>query len=209
MSALPTPHASRLRRPSWRDTRLVVGVLLVAIGVLLGTRAVASADQRVEVYSARHTLVPGQPIVVADLEVQRVRLEDAGRYAGPSTQLAPGAVALVRVGEGEILPRSAVGVASDVALRAVTVPVDADAMPWLHAGDLVEIWVTPKKAASPAPTLLATVTVGAVPEAQSGFGPATRASGVQVLVPVGQVPAVIGAVDREDSVTLVPVKQAI
>ena len=33
---LPAPVAPRLRRPSWRDPRLVVGLVLVALAVALG-----------------------------------------------------------------------------------------------------------------------------------------------------------------------------
>ena len=35
MSDLPTPTASRLRSPSWRDSRLLVGVLLVLVSTVL------------------------------------------------------------------------------------------------------------------------------------------------------------------------------
>ena len=41
---LPAPAAARLRRPSWRDPRLLVGLLLVAVAVVVGTTAVAAAD---------------------------------------------------------------------------------------------------------------------------------------------------------------------
>ncbi len=55
MTDLPTPVASRLRAPSWRDSRLLVGVLLVVLSVVLGAVVVARADDRVPVYAAaRH-----------------------------------------------------------------------------------------------------------------------------------------------------------
>src|SRR3954452_20167145 len=57
---LPAPVAARLRRPGWRDPRLLVGVVMVAASVALGSWAVQSAQTTVPVYVARDALVPGQ-----------------------------------------------------------------------------------------------------------------------------------------------------
>ena len=53
MTDLPTPTATRLRRPSWRDSRLLVGVLLVLVSTVLGSVVVARADDRVPVYAVK------------------------------------------------------------------------------------------------------------------------------------------------------------
>ena len=53
MSDLPTPTASRVRAPSWRDSRLLVGLLLVLLSTVLGSVVVARADDRVPVYAAK------------------------------------------------------------------------------------------------------------------------------------------------------------
>ena len=37
MPDVPTPKAARLQKPSWRDTRLLVGVLLVLAATVLGS----------------------------------------------------------------------------------------------------------------------------------------------------------------------------
>ena len=39
-----------MQRPSWRDSRLLVGVLLVLAATALGAKAVASADDRIGTY---------------------------------------------------------------------------------------------------------------------------------------------------------------
>ena len=44
MTQLPEPTAKRLQRPSWRDARLLVGVVLVLLGTVLGARLIAAAD---------------------------------------------------------------------------------------------------------------------------------------------------------------------
>ena len=67
MSELPRPAAKRLRRPSWRDSRLLVGVLLVLLAATLGARAVAAADDRVPVWVAAGDLVAGDAVGVDGL----------------------------------------------------------------------------------------------------------------------------------------------
>ena len=76
MTDLPTPTASRLRRPSWRDSRLVVGVLLVLVSTVLGALVVARADDRVPVWAARGQVAPGQQLTESDLVRVDVLLGD-------------------------------------------------------------------------------------------------------------------------------------
>ncbi len=76
MSELARPTAKRLQRPSWRDSRLVVGVLLVLLAATLGARAVASADDRVPVWVAAEDLVTGDPLDATSLARADVQLGD-------------------------------------------------------------------------------------------------------------------------------------
>ena len=71
---LPAPVAARLRRPGWRDPRLLAGVAMVAASVLLGSWAVRTAQATVPVYVTRAALVPGDRVTAADLAVVDVRL---------------------------------------------------------------------------------------------------------------------------------------
>jgi len=66
--------ASRLRRPSWRDSRLLIGVVLVFASVAIGARVVAASDRTVPVFAAASTLTSGHAINRSDLRVVRVRL---------------------------------------------------------------------------------------------------------------------------------------
>ncbi|MEO6999355.1 MAG: hypothetical protein ABI112_14840, partial [Terracoccus sp.] len=59
MTELAKPVAKRLQRPSWRDSRLLVGVLLVLVAATLGAKAVASTDDRVPMWVASGDLVAG------------------------------------------------------------------------------------------------------------------------------------------------------
>ena len=42
MAELPKPTAARLRTPSWRDTRLVVGLVLVLLSMAVGAKVQGS-----------------------------------------------------------------------------------------------------------------------------------------------------------------------
>ena len=66
--------AARLRRPSWRDSRLLVGVLIVLVSVVVGTRVMALADDTVPVFAATATLPSGHALGAADVRVVRVHL---------------------------------------------------------------------------------------------------------------------------------------
>ena len=59
MTQLPEPSAKRLQRPSWRDARLLVGVVLVLLGAAVGARIIASADDTVPMYAASTVIRPG------------------------------------------------------------------------------------------------------------------------------------------------------
>ena len=60
------PVTSRIRRPSWRDPRLGVGVLLVAGSVALGSWTMARADHTVTVFTAATVLAPGEVLAEED-----------------------------------------------------------------------------------------------------------------------------------------------
>ena len=104
------PVMSRIRRPSWRDPRLGVGVLLVAGSVALGSWTVAQADHTVTVLAAASVLAPGEQLEEEDLVATQVSVpEVADTYLTPETELAEDLVVLRTVGEGELVPLAALG----------------------------------------------------------------------------------------------------
>lgn len=139
--ALPAPPASRLRPPSWRDPRLVVGVLVVLLAVVLGARVIGAADETEPVYVAARTLTPGDAVDEGDVRVVRVRLDDASRYLTAATAVPQGLVALRSVGEGELLARSGLGEAAALDLKPVGVPVEGARPAGLVKGARVDVWV--------------------------------------------------------------------
>jgi hypothetical protein len=201
-----SPKAGRLASPSWLDTRLVLGVLLVLLSVVVGARVLASADRSSLVWSTTRDLAPGASLSETDLQAVQVRLfESTGGYL-PATGAPPVGYVLDRpVAAGELLPRSAlVRPGDDVDLRQVTVPVlPGHYPPALQRGQLVDVWVTPDRDAAPVAAedavagasrlVLPGVTVEQVPDAGSALGGATPERAVVLVVPPDEVEELLGA----------------
>ena len=66
--------ARQLARPSWTDTRLLLGVLLVLGSVVLGARVVTSAQRTQPVWAASRDLPAGTVLRADDLKAADVRL---------------------------------------------------------------------------------------------------------------------------------------
>lgn len=217
-SSVGGPIASRLRRPSWRDPRLMIGIVLVASSVALGSWLVSSAQMTTGVYAVRDTLVPGAAVGPGQLEVVQVRLDpaQAARYVTADADLPDGAVALRVVATGELLPRDVLGAAADVDVRPVPIGLDTEPADGVVAGALVDLWSVPPQSstsgstagtgASSTPVLLADhVTVSQVARPSGSFSVGGRTV-VHVLVPVTALPDVLAALagDGTTQVMLVP-----
>ena len=211
---LPAPVGSRLRRPGWRDPRLLAGIAMVAASVALGSWVVRSAQSSVTVYVARSTTVPGQRIEAAALTVADVRLSgaDLARYLRAAQQLPAGAVALRVVAAGELLPRSAIGTAAELAVRPVSVPVAGVLSDAVRAGAQVDLWFTAAVersagagTAAPVPVQLASgLTVADVSRPAGAFA-AGGTTTVHVLVAVSDLPKVLAAIASQGVVDVVAV----
>lgn len=141
----PSPQATRVGAPRWLDLRLVVGVLLVLGSVAVGARVVAAADDTVPVLVAAQDLTVDRPLTAALVQTRQVLLEDGlARYL--SGDVPEGYVMVRPVEAGELVPRSAVAPAGQVAedLRYVTLALPAAELPaGLRAGRVVDVWVAP------------------------------------------------------------------
>ena len=210
MTELAQPVAKRLQRPSWRDSRLLVGVLLVLVAATLGAKAVAGADDRVPMWVATGDLVAGDVITTDSVRRADVRLDDdMGAYLSAATAPAAGTYLVRDVHAGELVPRSAIGSADQVGLQRVTVRADAVSATGLSRGSRVDLFVTPKTSLAstePAKTtkVLSAAGVASVQTTGGGLG-ANATTSVQLYVPTDRVQTVVEAVDGEAKLTLVPV----
>ncbi|MGO0575146.1 hypothetical protein [Ornithinimicrobium panacihumi] len=206
-----TRQARRLRRPGWKDLRLLVGLLLVLGSVAGGIRLVAALDDTTPVYAAARNLVPGQPVSATDLVPVKVRMEDnLARYVDGSQPLAEGTHLLSAVRAGELVPAASLGTAREALDKTVSVPVDPVAASALVAGAVVDVWVSRKdpeavgEAFTDPELLLAGALVDQVPDQSKGLGMGLGRTAVHVVVPAEQVGQLIGAVDQGARITLVP-----
>lgn len=208
---LPAPVAARLRRPGWRDPRLLVGVVMVAASVALGSWVVRSAQSTVPVYVAREALVPGQRVTAADVVVTDVQLADGAleQYLRADEPLPVDAVALRVVGQDELVPATALGSAADVDVRSVAIPLERPPARDVTVGALVDVWFSPAATDADAeqvePRQLATgLPVAEVTRPERSLG-GSGGNAVHVLVPQGQLPDVLAALASDGVLDVVPV----
>ena len=142
---LTPPPATRAVRPGWRDPRLWIGVAIVALSVVAGSRLLAAADDSVTVWAVTTDLSAGDELTTDDLEARQVRFVDADdldRYVAADQSL-PVDVRLLRgVGEGELLPQGALGSADDSDVLQLPIAVEPALVPGsVRSGSVVSIYV--------------------------------------------------------------------
>lgn len=220
-----SPPAARLRRPGWRDTRLLMGIGLVAASVAVGTTAFSAAARTVPVYVAEQPLVPGAAVRADALVVREARLGDSlDRYLRADEPIPEGLLVTRTVAAGELVPLSAVADVADLDVRPVAITPQGVLSGGVTEGATVDLWFVPAQQESVA---------GAVPrdpdaEAEPPVAPAEPvqlASGltvaevsepartlsvgaavtVHVLVPIDDLAQVLGALASDGTVEIVPV----
>ncbi len=162
------PAASRATTPGWRDPRLWIGVVIVAVSVVAGSRLLAAADDSVPVWAVSGDLATGDELTGADLVARRVRFvdpDDLDLYY-PADQALPAELRLRQdVGSGELLPRSATGSAEEAGVLQLPVTVEPAALPpGVGAGSVVDVYLrTDGRCPVCSEAALAEVTVVTVP----------------------------------------------
>lgn len=205
------PPVMRLRRPRWKDPRLIVGIVLVVASVLMGTLLVSRLSATTPVLVARGTIVPGDEIDPEQLTTVELRLGDQqDQYVGSVDAVPDGAVATRTIQAGELLPVSALGQGSDVPLRPVVIPVDATVAESVVPGAAVELWHTASgEAADPgaangggAELLVSDAVVRRIDE---GSSLGMRSMAVEVLVPKDQVGTLLEVLARGERLDVIGV----
>jgi hypothetical protein len=202
-----SPSAIRLRRPGWRDPRLLIGLMLVAFAVALGSWAVTAAGRTIPVLAAPGPLVPGDALDFDDLVVREVRLAEAeSRYLKPGDTEHDDPLIVVRtIGAGELVPVDAVASREELDLRSVALTPARALSAGVVPGAVVDLWLVPAPRTEAEPQQLASaLTVAQVAERTTAFN-GTGDSTVYVLVPVDQLAEVLGALATDGSVEIVPV----
>jgi hypothetical protein len=207
------PPATRAGRAGWRDPRLWIGVLIVAVSVVAGARLMASADDTVSVWAVAADAGPGARLSGEDLVAHRVRFadpDDLGGYLRVDDEL-PADLHLVRgVTAGELLPRAALGDAA-AAGDTVELPVAVDAdqvPPSVHAGSVVDVYLLGAAGrASGTGPILGEATVVDAPSVDATFGSTTGRRQLVLAVPEDDASAFLDALGRAEDPVLTVVRR--
>lgn len=168
------PPATRARTPGWRDPRLWIGLIIVALSMVAGARLIGAADESVQVWSTAEPMAAGEPVGRDGLVATRVRFadgEDLDRYLLVEEELPTDAALTRALGAGELLPRSALGEASEAGVARVPLTLPGTAvLPDLRPGQRVDVYVafdsTPER---PAELVIEDAEVAAVSAAAEGL----------------------------------------
>ena len=140
-TTVPAP-APRLKKPSWKDPRLLLGIMLVLASTAGVVALVGSADQTTDVFVADADIPVGSPVSAEDFAVVPVRLgEVSGSYLPAAEGIPDRSVASSLLRKGELVARSQLGTADGLKRKPVGLRVDDPLPSGTRAGSRVDVWV--------------------------------------------------------------------
>lgn len=206
MTVNTAPGGARLKKPSWKDPRLLVGILLVLASVAGVVSLVAAADQTTEAFAASQPIAVGEQVTPDKLHRVKVRLGDVEQYyLTPESGIAPGLVAVQRIGKDQLLPRESLGTLDRLDRKPVAVTIEEALPPQAAAGSRVDVWVAQpdgRNGFSEPALLLPGAEIAQLTPGSTALG-AQRATVVMVLVPDGQMPKLLGAQANKAKISVV------
>lgn len=195
------------RRRFWFDPRFAIGILLVIASVGGVLSIISSADASTKVYAARDAIAPGDRIEPSDLVAVSVRIEQSGQlYLAPGDVPDDGLVVVRSIGEGELVPASAVGSAAGLRLASVVVTVNGQLPASIGAGTLIDLWAASQQESSsygPPSVIVTGATVVRQIESE-GLVASGDVSSLELLVPRSKIARVLEAIANEDALSAVP-----
>lgn len=198
--------AARLKRPSWKDPRLLVGILLVLGSVAGAISLVGSADRTTEVYAARNSIAVGEMLTEDNVVLVKVRLGDTEQhYITAEGGLPEGAVAVQRIGKDQLVPKENLGTVDALDRKPVAVAVDEALPSQAVAGTRVDVWVAlpdSKNGFSEPKLLLPSAEIAQITAGATALG-SSRSTVLMVLVPDSEMPALLGAQANQAKISVV------
>jgi len=202
----PTATAARLRRPSWKDPRLLLGVLLVLVSVAGVVFLVSSADRTTEIYVARDDIAVGEALTPESVVRAKVRLgETEQHYIPVAAGLPEGAVAVQRIGKDQLVPRASLGEVDELDRKPVALAIDQALPSQAVEGARVDVWVAQpdaKNGFSEPKLLLSGAEIAEVAEGSTALG-STKTTVLMVLVEDDRMPALLGAQANNAKISVV------
>lgn len=205
--AIQTPgQAPRLRKPSWKDPRLLIGILLVLASVAGVVALVGNAATTVPMYAAKDALVVGQSITEDSFTIVQVQLGEVDRkYLNPADELDANAVAIRMVPKGELVSRTSIGKVDALDRKPAPVTISEPLPKEVVVGAYVDVWVAlpdDRNGFAEPILMLPGAEVAAVNTAPGSLG-STKNMALMVLVTDVQMPKFLGAVANKAKVSVV------
>lgn len=191
----------RVRRPSWRDPRLLVGLVLIALAVAAVVIAIDRADVTQPFVAAARDLAPGTVVAASDLVVVHVKVGGDAYVA--DAEDAIGTVVSRAVGEGELLPAAALVDADAYGARTIPVKTSLPLAEAVERGAVVDLWVTVDHDAGPQSTLVGEALAVVDVKREGGGLAGSGAQTVYVAVPTDDVARVLEAVSTDGEIAVV------
>ena len=191
--------AWRWRRPTWRDPRLFIGIVLVIVSMVAGSVLIDRATSTQQVWALSQDVAPGTALKAGkNLKLVSVNLGSASSAYVQQKQLKADTYAQLN-------------------MRSIVVQSSGQLLNSIRVGDTVELWQLPSRnVAAVAPTPSATkaastngarrVAQGLIVDAIGGDQNAIvadKSTSVRVLVPAEQVEPVLTAVGSGAGLVLV------
>lgn len=135
--------APRVHRRWWRDSRVIVGVIVVVVCMVAGARIVTWGEERVSVWQVTRDLSVGASLSPAEVSAVEIPADLTQEFL-PTAQMPEGRLTR-NVRAGELLTFSSLATDDEPDVRWVTVPVAPLHAPAdLAPGDRVDMWSTPR-----------------------------------------------------------------
>ncbi|MHA7306276.1 hypothetical protein ACX80E_13695 [Arthrobacter sp. TMN-49] len=199
-------QASRLTKPSWKDPRLLIGILLVLASVAGVVALVGNAGKTVPMYAAKDALVVGQKITTESFNIVHVQLGDVGgKYLDPGVVLGENSVAVRMVAKGELVARSSIGQTDALDRKPAPVTISEPLPKEVVVGSYVDVWVAlpDERNGYQAPVLMLPGAEVAALNVASGSLGSGKNMQLMVLVSDAQMPKFLGAVANKAKVSVV------
>lgn len=207
------PRGERLRRPSWRDPRLLVGLLIVLASVAGVVALLSSQDRTAPVYAADRSLAVGERLEAEGLRVVEVRIEELSEhYLSAAEELPTGMQIVSVVEEGELVPVRAVAEEDPQGRQAVTLEVGHAVASGVEPGRQVDVWAAPGPSLADgqepeADRLVSAAEVSGIEESTSAFG-AQDGLSLELLVSPEELPRLLAARSSGMVLSAVPAAEA-
>lgn len=200
--------APRLGRPSWRDPRLLIGLLVVLLSAGGVLWLVSAQDRTTAVWAADRPLSTGQTLSAEELRTVHVRLDDAADHYLSAQADPPARAQLTRmVGEGELIPKTALETADGTGRQAITVEAAHDLASAVQPGRLVDVWAATGLSPAGDETEIAVLAQGAevtdIRESPSSFG-SVGVQTVELLIDPEEVSELLSALGSGGAITVLP-----